>query len=212
MAYEDYTTFTEVDPDTAITVTATNINWVNQNEATECYVVKDYGCNCFDDSIEHWFDCRQTAEAGTAHYLMWMITSSSATRTYQECLTNANAIFCYMGVTGAGRVFRLSETFVGPNTDGRNINLNTWYYLKVVRSGTDVFCYMYTDSARTILLDTFTIVTASDSCRYLEGFGGREVAGAGTTSGDVANLDIKGSGVCGVTTYGRLRGVVHWGI
>lgn len=58
--YEDFTTYTEVDPNSRITKNATQVDWtlVAQNEVA--YVYKDFGVNYFDGDFTHAFDFETT--------------------------------------------------------------------------------------------------------------------------------------------------------
>ena len=50
MAVEDFTTYTEVDPNSRITVSSTKVTWASVQRDEDAYVYKDKGVNYFDEN------------------------------------------------------------------------------------------------------------------------------------------------------------------
>lgn len=56
MVYDDFTGFSEVDPDDELTVTANKIHIIDQNHDGDSRVYKDYGVDYFDGNFIHKFE------------------------------------------------------------------------------------------------------------------------------------------------------------
>jgi len=196
MATEDFTTYTEVDPNSHITKTASKITWAGLSAVEDAYVYKDYGANYFSGDFTHLITVKLTAATEDGRAYFWALT---------------NAVDDMKGIDDAGgsylAVFFIKEPVNytiyieecnsgSISQDSSIISLNTPYYLKIVRDesvGTygTLYCYIYSDEARTTLLDTIsqTLKTSKKDYRYLFATNTRNSGTAGrTVSGYCENL------------------------
>ena len=177
MALENFTTYTEVDTNSHISKTSTRVTWSNLNRNEDAYLYKDFGIGYFEGD----FTVNLTLN----------ITSPDESGTYEHILTLANSLDDFKGIDDASgdalTIQHLSQS--GTTTriavqelDGGtlytssyyNITANTAYYLKIIRDesvGTygTLYCYIYSDAARTTLLSTLSVTlhTSKKDFRYI---------------------------------------------
>ena len=199
MAVEDFTTYTEVDPNSRVTVTATRITWaaIERDEIT--YVYKDKGVAFFGGDFTHYLTINTTAIGNGMVATHWAI---------------ANAIDTFEGIKGDGGSQLTLRVSGGASTIGVTIGevdsgtgygddyilytAGTVLYLKIVRDesvGTygTIYCYIYSDADRTTLVDTLSVTlhTSKKDYRYIYAFQGAEsTPGAPTASGYTENLEL----------------------
>lgn len=205
MTTEDFTTYTVVDP-TVFTITAPQIIGVYHRDRTS-YVYKDKDSGHFHD-FTHLVDVQIHVTDGDADAAyLWAVTNKIG-----EWITvyNDNTPFCSVSLFTSGGVPSIwircrggSGGFVQINLDG--IVVGTWYYLKIVKSGTTVTVYVYTDSGRTTQLSGSPISVTLDS----DPAGGYQYIYGGQTENDgvfpvstcyTANLDLQESKVITYST------------
>ena len=66
MVYEDFTAFTEVDPNSRFVATASRITFTGLQRDETAYVYKDKGVDFFDGDFEHQFNVHITAGSGAS--------------------------------------------------------------------------------------------------------------------------------------------------
>lgn len=156
---EDFTTYTKVDPNNHINiVSGTHIDYFDYMNET-AYVYKDFGVNAFNDFV-HLIDVKSISSTGVGN-------DEGCVAVYANDIggayTLANAsktlilVDIWGHVVGDPLGIAVSESYGGSTSSSAIIgplSWNTWYYLKVVKSGTSFKCYIYTDSARTNLFGT----------------------------------------------------------
>jgi len=159
------------------------------------YVYDDKGAGHFDGDFEHLTSFRWTAHSSAEGALcaVWGVANevSDLVDVDDELVT-----FYYRG---GSLSFYLREYTGGSSTasDAYVVSLNTTYYLKIKRDeavGTygTLYCYFYSDSDRTNLLDTLAItLTEKLDLRYLYSLQNRDLNDADWTSGWIANLDLQ---------------------
>jgi len=174
--YQDFRTYTEVDPANRLTVDTEIITATNLTMDDHALVYRDKGLNHFGPTWEHKLKttCDHTAGktqnwglAGT-----WAIANTIANMN-PWVATNAEAITLYWqrqppNITINLRDFRTGHT--DTHDFGPAIAIVTTYPTIQRTSETNVRCRLYSDSARTILVDTLTIaITSGDRHRYIYG-------------------------------------------
>ena len=196
MATEDFTTYTEVDPNTHITKTASKITWAGLSAVEDAYVYKDFGVNYFNGDFTHLITAKLTAATADGRAYLWALTNAvNDMKGIEDAGDSYLAIFLY----GTGSAYNLYIEECNSGSIGQDssvILLNTIYYLKIVRDesvGTygTFYCYIYSDEARTTLLDTITqtLKTSKKDYRYLFATNTRNSGIAGrTASGYCENL------------------------
>ena len=160
LAYEDFTTYTEVEPDNHIQKTATHIDFLAYRN-TDAYVYQDKGVDHFGD-FEHLIDAKFPASADEASMgNVWAVTKDvDDFRGLYDASKTALAIrFYYSSVLG-WRI-DLFEIHAGSiygywGVNGYAGSANAWYYLKITKSGIVFSVKIYSDSVRTDLLATFS--------------------------------------------------------
>jgi hypothetical protein len=184
MGYEDFTTFTEVDiAADRIQKTANHVDHYSaRNEET--YLYKDYGVAHFGD-FTHKIKVQDT-DANSSSIGYFYHLSNVIDDIYNTALSIG--LFFY-GVTN---YIYLREQYGGtPYQDGYNAAYGTWYYIKIVKSGTSLNAYIYSDSSYSALLDTLTLTLhANHTFRYLYPCSSYNDGTAYVKNIDVENFDI----------------------
>jgi len=173
MAKEDFTTYTEVDPNSRITVTADRSEWAGLDKNEDAYVYDDKGVNHFDGDFEHLLTIYADTGVEGAHVVPWAlgnVIDSWIPMHDDRCLS----ISIFYPSTDAPRL-DLDEWVGGVRQarDSVNINIDTPYYLTIKRDenvGTygTLYCYIYSDAARTNLVTTLSIALSEKAdYRYI---------------------------------------------
>lgn len=151
MTYEDFTTYTEVDPNLHLDKTAYHVDHKGYTNE-DCYLYKDYGVDHFGD-FTHLIDVKPVAK-GATNYGNSIYTLSVDTVDDFYGLETANKTSIGMTVANYATwpyYTKLFETYAGTLYATTHIKFaeGTWYYLKLVKSGTSLTLYVYSDAART---------------------------------------------------------------
>lgn len=178
MAKEDFSGYTEVDPNSHIAVGTRRVTWADLTRGEDAYVYKDKGVDYFDGDFVHHLAIRFTATEANAEGAIWALTNLLDDIRGIDVDSSGDALYLY---------------FVNPSTpdelriyirelDGGTVHgsayfvatLDTTYYLKIVRKesvGTygTLYLYTYSDPARTTLLSTksVTLNTSKKDYRYI---------------------------------------------
>lgn len=191
---EDFRTFTEVEPDDRIQKTQFHVDFVCcKNEDSRLY--KDYGANFFGD-FEHLIDEKMvSATADDANGWCWVLSNDVSDNL--KALHDANATFIavlpYFTTPADVYTIRLWEDFGGVSASDISIPVtgNTTYYLKITKTGANLSCFIYSNPARTVLVDTLTLVLGADhQFRYLSVCQTWNEALAVCSTMDIDNLEI----------------------
>ena len=160
--YEDFTTYTESDPQSAITVTSTNVSWVNLDRDGSSRVYKDYGSGHFGD-LEHLITvCADgTVYHGDAlgHWGLYNVDDADMTD-YPALRVNLNYY------TGSNYRIYLVEVDDGGSGQFDYTTTISWgdeKYLTIDRDGSDFDCYIYNNAARDDLFDTLTLSSCTET-------------------------------------------------
>ena len=171
--YEDFTTFTEVDPGSTVSVAANTITGAQVDvKNSDTYVYKDYGAGYFGD-FTHQFSAKATMDEGTADVIwVWGLTNT---------VDDYGAWAAGIGFGFYGQSW--SRTVVqekGGSTDfSTQLSNNTIYYFTITRSGTSLTATVYSDSGRTNTVYTHNITVASTTYRYLYALTSQNLASSG---------------------------------
>lgn len=166
MAFEDFSTYTEVDPNSKIGKGTRRITFTDIERNVLAYVNSDKGVNFFDGSFIHLITFNVSASSGNEVISPWVMSNdidgsfdlfnpANNFSAFKVRLENPQGVFS----------IDLVEIDSGGNgwTSGSyTLTLGTTYYLKIVRDesvGTygNLKCYIYDDAGRTNLLATLTI-------------------------------------------------------
>ncbi len=210
---EDFTTYTT----SGVTATATRITWTSVDRTSTAKGYKDKGVDFFSGNFTHYIILLQgTHIAGSGDsFACWLV--SNGIGSWRSHKFSGSHEFIGLGIStptgynttgllfiaegnGAGGV-QASSTYT--------ITQNTLYYLKIVKDesvgakGT-VYCYVYSDAARTVLLTTLTRTLSYGlfDYRYLYAFDnyGHPTGGGFAHSGYTDTLELLESSPSAVTT------------
>lgn len=195
MPYEDWTSvgWVELDPGADITRAANTINIVTLIRNITSYVSKSYGADYFGDfchDVDIYLALIQ-ARAGASFWAM----DNSGNRTYKD-MEAANSGFIAIAYADSGGTPSLQlydQSGVGGDSYVCTVPAN--YYLSIERAGTALTEKIYSDAARTVLLDTLSVTCETGLKEYLYSVTSWD---QGTYPGqyitfDVHNLDL----ICG---------------
>jgi len=181
---ENYTTYTEVEPDDRIQKTAYHIDILaKRNE--DSYLYKDYGVDYFQD-FEHFVNvkCVNTSE-DTASASVWCVSNDLDDVRGQRKVDNEYYVIEFYRTDASEPVRRIllgswdgtkdfAERWI-INTANFTFAYGTWYYFRIKRVETSLTCKIYdtaasrdAESADEHLLDTLSLtVDGDDKFRYV---------------------------------------------
>lgn len=196
MVFEDFTTYTEVEPDDRIQKTAQHIDHLAyRNE--DSYLYKDKDVDHFGSNWEHLVDvyCASSNAQGIGAF--WAVTNDLDDI---QGLYNADKNYLYMCFAAAGTVTYLVEGYGGVHyADSYASSVATWYYLRIKKVGTAFTCKIYdtaasrdAETADAHLLDTLSLTLHSDlSYRYIFGCNSQNTGETIALAQDIENLDLQ---------------------
>jgi hypothetical protein len=197
-ATEDLTTYTEVDPNARITVTAARSSFVGLTRNEDAYVYYDKGVNHFNGDFEHLLDVYLDSADAYGIAVVWALTNLvDDWKGIIDAAGDALTFQLYFDATNYN--FILRETDAGVLSGDTYVGaIDTPYYLKIVRDesvGTygTLYAYIYSDAARTTLLDTLSVTlnTSKKDFRYVYVTQTYNDARTETITGYVENLDLQ---------------------
>ena len=83
MAYEDFTTFSEQDPNSRITLSTTKCLWTLMPNNEDSWAYYDYGANHFDGDYEQLFEYEFDTSNTTIH-VIWMLSNTVEELLYHQ--------------------------------------------------------------------------------------------------------------------------------
>jgi len=179
--YIDFTTFTELDPDSHISYTADRMTFTGMTRKLPVsYLYKDYGAGYWGNTWN--FNLTLKVTSTVAEGLTHLVTMSNTIATH-HLLTAYVGLYVY--VTDGGNQFKIilqsknesSDAFIHYGHDGTKI-----YYLNFWRNGEDIYVNIYNDSARTDLYGSLHNTNdVTDGFRYLYAVNPSSTYGGGQT-------------------------------
>jgi hypothetical protein len=177
-ATQDFSTYTEVDPNSHLSVSAYQVTFSHINRDEFAGVYKDFGEDYFSGDFQVDFTVKSTDFAdytGTGYIAVWAMTDNlTDLRTIQN--NNDCASFLWLKrALGSTKYPSFSLSSYSPAGDAISGTykgvINTDYYITIVRSEAVGFgtltAYIYSDSARENLLQTLDLeYTSKDDYRY----------------------------------------------
>ena len=201
MAIENFGSYTEVDPNSKITVGTRRAAWTDLNRNEDAYVYKDKGAAFFDGDFIHYLTIRFSATEISAEGGIWALTNDLDD--LRGLGTNSkDALYLHFVNPSSPDELRIN----GQELDGGTayggasyyvVSLDTTYYLKMVRDesvGTygTLYSYVYSDDARTTLLATLSVAlhTSKKDFRYVHAVQTWNAGTAHKSSGYSENLEL----------------------
>jgi|GEM_PF-2610712 len=176
---ENFTAYTEVDPNSHVTVTDANTitcAGIGMNE--DAYVYKDCGSGHFTDFqhvVETEWGNPSVPPGGAAVPACWALGTNVEDLKAQ---LDVRYVSCRYYNSGGGiyNLFLIHRTSGAAQEYDSSITLATdatappaRCYLRMVRGASTLICLIYADSARTALVDALTIDDDGTACRYVYG-------------------------------------------
>ncbi len=176
MTIKNFATFTEIDPNSRITKTATRVTWAALDRNETAYVYNDEGAGYFDGDFTHLITTKMTSLVNGSYVYTWALTNVlNSIRVIDTANGDALGV-ALLGLTAevVPTIFLYELDGGTTYTDSYTATLATPYYLKIVRDeavgafGT-LYCYIYSDATLITLLDTLTLTlhTSKKDFRYI---------------------------------------------
>jgi hypothetical protein len=196
-ANEDFTTYTEVDAASDLTVTSAKVDVSSMAINVESYVYYDKGVNHFAGDFEHLTEIYiDSATAFGAYCYHWMLanTIDDAKGIKDSATEDALAVFWYR--EPGNYYIRLQEIVDATNqSDSYTCSADTLYYLKIKRtegSPSYLYCYIYSDASRETLVDTLTLTLTADlDLRYIYSICSYNAATTNPATGYSQNFNLQ---------------------
>lgn len=174
MSYVDFTTFTETDPGSKLTVTSTKVDVANIRASDVSYVYKDYGVNYFSGDFEHLMEVYiGSATTDGINNVGWCMANAVNTRTALDAASSSYIqMRMYDEATNDARLTAAElDGSSGYQDVAPGLSQNTVYYIKIKRDesvGTygTFYVYIYSDAGRTTLVDTVSVALHSSKKDY----------------------------------------------
>jgi hypothetical protein len=158
-AEEDLTTYTEVDPNSRITVTAPKSTFAFLKTDETAYVNEDFGVDNFGN-----FEIRANIKA-TYHDQESFSLMLGLSNTLDDTFGWGDGVKVEFTRNVSNEIILTLEE-IGGSFDEYEAALSTDYYVTFKRVGTTITLEIYSDAARTTLLDTLSIIGATTEYRY----------------------------------------------
>lgn len=210
MATEDFTTYTETDPNSKITVTAAKVAWLDMPRNETSHVILDKGVDHFNGDFTHLLEVFQDATEANSDIYHWAISNS-----VNDLKSIQDASGDHFGILVDFTAFLMHECDGGTVSNGDIFTMvvDTIYYLEIERDESigsfgDAICRVYNDSVRTDLefTSTNTIASSKKDFRYVYGFSSYNVSGTQETDGYSKDLDLQEAAPAGIRSMRQLVG------
>ena len=200
MAAEDFTTFTEVDPNGRISKTSSRVTWTLLQRDEDAYVYKDKGASFFNGDFVFELDVRLTGGSNNGFVYYWALANLvDDAKGIQDASGDSLGIIIKIGSAVSRRIV-LEEVDGGSafgDGAGFEIPFDTTFFLTIKRDESlethgKIFLFIYSDSGRTTLVDTqsITLHSSKKDFRYLYGCQSFNAATAETLSAFTENLEF----------------------
>ena len=200
MVYEDFVAdWIEQDAGGLLLQTSPRSTFIINRTTHDTYLYRDYGAAFWGDfDIEFEFFISVLPTSASDHRRLMLFTLTEALGDYANTRNPYKMVNVYVdgqSTVGGGRHVRANMTdgvgleFVGTQID---ISLNTTYYAKFFRVGTDVTLQVFSDAARTIQVgvDSDVTVGGGDTYQYAMTPQSLDFNTSYVTTGYVENLNM----------------------
>jgi len=160
--YEDFTTYTEVDPSNHLNETSNQTNFTGSHNE-DCYLYADKGVDHFTNWT-HLIDAKLISQSGDAFAGFYVLAND----------IDDLGDFRKNGNTSISLLFYNSNVYLHEDYSGsyyeasNSVSIGTQYYVKIIKSGTSISAEFYSDAARTNLLFNLSLTLhANHKFRYI---------------------------------------------
>ena len=164
--YEDFTTYEEEDDYDYINLVGKyHVDFLCIRNSRDAYLYFDCGIDFFTN-FTHSIDIRVDNNFGIAMGYTWVL--SNTLKNWRD-MTIGNDDSIGVRFSAQNDFLSIVELDEGTQyTDDYVYSINTWYYLNIIKTDMNLTCNIYSDSERTILLDTLALTLHSNwSFRYI---------------------------------------------
>jgi len=200
MSAKDYTTGIKVDPNNRYTVaiSSVTVNDLGINESA--YIYWDEGVGNFNGDYEFLLDIKTIGGSSTGAYgYGWVVANeiSDMNAIQQTTPQGSHGLYGKESFSGTQDIVIIEGTTGGSTyIDFFRGGGNVQFYTKIIRdesigaNGT-LYCYVYTDSARTVLVDTLSLALHEKiDFQYLYGANSDNTGGSEVYDAIFANLEF----------------------
>ena len=188
---QDFTTYTETDPNSHISKTASTITFTNLPRNEDAYVYKDFGSSYFTDFT---IDSTIGLTAGDDSCVIMVTTVTNSiddARGIELASGYYLSIYMYKSGTTLGLILRECDAGTAYNSSTYSGTIGTTYYLRLERAGTAGTLKIYSDAARSSLLTTLSLTLHTTTAfRYLYGVQTYNSGHTNKGTGTVSNIAI----------------------
>ncbi|MBR9701655.1 hypothetical protein GOV13_01910 [Candidatus Pacearchaeota archaeon] len=203
--YEDFTAYSETDPNGKVSVSADTITLTDGDQDEVYYVTKDFGTNYFGD-FTHWVDINITASENTdCRTIVWGMSNYGSNIVDAIISLSGGIVLNVQGRVAADTEYNFLVAYGIDDSwedvaESVNIGISTPAYLSIKRDNITVTVEIYSTPLLRISggagddIDTITIEASSTKFSHLHGINtGRLGAGASdrNMSGTISNLALK---------------------
>lgn len=194
--YVNFTTYTEVDPTSKITVNSSRITWDRFDRSDSGYVYKDYGVDSFD-SWKNEFTLRLSEVQNTAYTYRFVVSFMNTPGNLWPNPKSKEQVSLIFREMGADQFDVLIVEHSGLGTSSSSsgtsvLSVDTTYYLTFERDETSYTVVVYSDADRTTQITSATKTIAYDNDYRYYGFRGLDGTGSNTgySSGYIENAKL----------------------
>lgn len=191
-AYEDFRTYTEVDPNSRITISQilVDANGLKRNE--DAYVYKDKGVDYFVN-FEHEVDVRSPSYIALYGVVLVWGVSNVVDDVYAWTWGFSLEVY---GVSTSQYDLRfrkkIGSSGWGTGDNSTPINHGTWSYITIKRDGASLTCKIYSNNERTNLVETLSLtVGIVEKYRYIYACSSWNTATPQTFNADISKLHLQ---------------------
>lgn len=153
---EDFTTYTEVDPNSHVAITDANTITFDSWKNEDTYVYRDCGAGHFTDYTHEWAAEIGSSSSGAPRGITWAMCVAPIS----SPKSNGDAVMLDTKYSWSGHWIHYlwhRKSDVQQDLDYTAETTDATPYFRATRTGSTVSVLIYTDAARTVLWDTLTI-------------------------------------------------------
>lgn len=202
MATEDFTTYTEVDPNSHITIASSTHIDADLYNNEDARVYDDKGSNHFDE-FEHLVDVYWDAVSEASKYMagvVWMLSNYLYDeKTHDDFSIDYLDVNFFQTTAGVKYLSLAARSGATKNSQNYECLLDTWYYLRIKRVGSTLTCRIWTDSGDRDNNDTgagsykgeLSVTCPTTQFQYIYACNTRDVGNVRWITVDVENFDLQ---------------------